>query len=307
MAFVVSAINSRLVLKAKVQQFEAARQEVRQAWLNQGPQNPHNAAHYGHYVFKPIYSVHALDNGIDQFAGSIVRLEGHAQNEPNFSLAENRTESSRFGEMSFSWLLQILMPLFIILLCFNAVSADKEQQNLKLLVAQGTSARQYLGGKIIANFLVVIVLALVGLGIQYSAISSINDASSTAQDAVHSLAWFAVFIIYFLIISCLSVLGSAWATSSKNSLLLQVAVWALVLVIMPKLTAYLGTQLHPMEQRSAFGEALRSDREKGINGHNPEDERTKQFEEALLKKYKVDSLNKLPINADGLIMQADED
>ena len=81
----------------------------------------------------------------------------------------------------------------------------------------------------------------------------------------------------------------------------------IIIEIMPKLTANLGTQIYPMEQRTAFSKALRSDREKGIDGHNPMDERGKQFEDSLLKKYGVDSLNKLPVNADGLLMQADED
>lgn len=306
-AVIVSAINNVLVLKAKEKQFEMARQEVRTAWLNQGPQNPHNAGHYGHYLFKPVYGVQTLDYGIGQFTGSVLRLEAHAQNDPKFSPAESRTESSRFGEISFSWLLQILMPLFVILLCFNAVSADREQENLKLLAAQGISTKNFLAGKIMANFLVIAALAFVGLIIQWMVVTLMANTSKTPQDLLHGTVWFGVYLLYFLILVTLSVLGSAWVASSKNSLLLQVSVWVLLIVIMPKLTANIGTQLYPMEQKTAFSKALKSDREKGIDGHNPADERGKQFEDSLLKKYKVDSLNKLPVNADGLLMQADED
>ncbi len=307
MAFIISAINSVLVLKAKEQQFEMARQEVREAWLNQGPQNPHNAGHYGHYVFKPVYGVQTLDNGIGQFTGSVLRLEAHAQNDPKFSPAESRTESSRFAEISFSWLLQILMPLFIILLCFNAVSADREHENLKLFAAQGISNKSYLGGKITANFLVIGFLALLGLMIQWGVLKLMANATTTAQDVLHSAVWFGVYLLYFLVLITLSVLGSAWVKSSKNSLMLQISAWALLIVIMPKLMANIGTQIYPMEQKTTFSKALRTDREKGIDGHNPADERGKQFEDSLLKKYNVDSLNKLPVNANGLMMQADED
>jgi len=305
-AFLVSAINSVLVLKAKEQQFEMARQEVRQAWLNQKPQNPHNAAHYGHYVFKPVYGVQVLDNGIGQFAGSIIRLEAHSQNEPKFSPAESRTESSRFGEMSFSWLLQVLMPLFIILLCFNAVSADKEQENLKLIAAQGISNKQYIAGKIAANFLIISTLTLAGLLTQWVVIKLMANANATAQDVLHGSIWFIVYLIYFLVIATMSVLASAWVGSSKNSLLLQVTVWVLFIVIMPKLTANIGTQLYPMQQRTDFENAFRIDEEKGINGHDPKSERYKKFEDSLLKKYKVDSITQLPVNLDGLAMDAGE-
>ena len=305
-AFLVSALNSVLVLKAKEQQFEMARQEVRQAWLNQGPQNPHNAAHYGHYVFKPVYAVQVLDNGIGQFAGSIIRLEAHAQNEPKFSAAESRTESSRFGEVSFSWLLQVLMPLFIILLCFNTVSADKEQENLKLVAAQGLSNKQYLAGKITAGFLIITALAFVGLITQWLVIKIMANAAAVPQDVLHSIGWFTVYLLYFFILITFSVCASAWASSSKNSLLLQVAAWVLLIVIMPKLTANIGTQLYPMQQRTAFEKAFRVDVEKGINGHDPKSERYKKFEDSLLKKYKVDSMTQLPVNLDGLAMDAGE-
>lgn len=305
-AFIISAVNSVFVIKAKEQQFEAARQEVRKAWLNQGPQNPHSSAHYGHYVFRPVYGVQSLDNGISQFAGSVLRLEAHLQNDPKFSPAENRTESSRFGDISFSWLLQVLMPLFIIILCFNTVSADREQQNLKLFAAQGISNRQYLSGKIAASFSVVATLAAIGLIIQWAAIK-FSGINTSTQDAAHTAAWFGIYLIYFFVLTTLSVMGSAWAKSSKTSLLLQVSAWVLLMVIMPKLTASLGTQLYPLEQKTAFTKALREDREKGIDGHNPADERGKHFQDSLLKHYKVDTMTALPINADGLLMQADED
>lgn len=305
-AFIISAVNSVFVIKAKEQQFEAARMEVRKAWLNQGPQNPHNSAHYGHYVFQPVYGVQSLDNGISQFAGSVLRLEAHMQNDPKFSPAESRTESSRFGDISFSWLLQVLMPLFIILLGFNTVSADREQQNLKLFAAQGISNRQYLSGKIAASFSVVAALASVGLIIQWAAVK-FSGVGASSQDAQHTATWFGIYLFYFAILTTMSVMGSAWARSSKTSLLMQVSVWVLLLVIMPKLTANLGTQLYPLEQKTAFNKALREDREKGIDGHNPEDERGKQFQDSLLKHYKAGSLTGLPINADGLLMQADEE
>jgi ABC-2 type transport system permease protein len=52
---------------------------------------------------------------------------------------------------------------------------------------------------------------------------------------------------------------------------------------------------------------MKEDRSKGIDGHNPSDEREKELREKVLKEYKVDSLSQLPINFDGLVMQADEE
>ena len=49
------------------------------------------------------------------------------------------------------------------------------------------------------------------------------------------------------------------------------------------------------------------DREKGIDGHNPSDERKKKLESETLQKYNVQTLEELPINFAGIVMQADEE
>lgn len=310
--FALVALNGVIAHRSKLQSFEKARLSVRQAWLNQGPQNPHSSAHYGHYIFQPVTAMHFLDNGIRPFAGSILRLEAHAQNEAAFSPAEDKTELSRFGDMSFAWILQVLMPLFIILLCFNAVNADRENQNLKLLAAQGLSSTNYLWGKITAFYTVVLALSAAGLFIQLTAYSIFTKGGQPVNTG-DTAVWLLLYAIYLCILTVLSVLVSAWLKQSRSSLLAQLAAWVVLMMILPKITAGAGAALYPLEHKAVFTKALREDREKGIDGHNPEDERSKKFMDSVIVHYKIDTANvkdinaALPVNVDGLVMQADEE
>jgi ABC-2 type transport system permease protein len=304
--FIVVAINSSIAFKTREASFEQARQAVRQSWLDQGPQNPHSAAHYGHYIFQPVDALQFLDNGARNFTGTVIRLEGHKQNEAAFSAAENRSELSRFGDTSFAWMLQVLFPLFIILLCFGAVSSDKESGNLKLLSAQGLSYSYYLWGKIAGYYSIVLTLMLAGLLLQI--ISYAFAGGSLQEFPFGRLAlWTLFYAIYLFIITGFSVLLSSWLTKSSSSLLMQLSLWVVLLILIPRITASAGERLNPMEYRTAFNQQLSDDRKKGIDGHNPSDERIKRFKDSLLTKYGVDTLQQLPINADGLIMQADEE
>ena len=52
---------------------------------------------------------------------------------------------------------------------------------------------------------------------------------------------------------------------------------------------------------------MTEDRSKGLDGHNPADERGKDLEKKVLAEYGVDSVSQLPINFDGIRMQADEE
>jgi ABC-2 type transport system permease protein len=306
MLFVLVGYNSIIAYKTRLHSFENARHVVRRAWLNQGAQNPHSSAHYGSYIFQPVSAMQFLDNGIRPFAGSIIRLEAHAQNEATFSPAQDKSELSRFGELSFALTLQVFMPLFIVLICFNAVSSEKENQNLKLIVAQGIGKQHYLWGKIAANFTIVLTLSLGGLCLQLLIFRIFDDQNSSISFA-KVFTWFLLHAVYFFIITGLSVLVSARIKQSKTSLVLQLALWVILMIVLPKITANTGAKLYPMMHQYDFKRALREDRNKGINGHDPRDQRSKAFQDSLLTAYHVDSLKNLPINADGLIMQADEE
>jgi ABC-2 type transport system permease protein len=310
--FALVAFNSVIAYKARLQSFERAKQVVRTAWLSQGPQNPHSSAHYGHYIFQPVTAMHFLDNGIRPFAGSILRLEAHTQNEAAFSPAQDKTELSRFGDMGFAWILQVLMPLFIILLCFNTVCADRENQNLKLLAAQGLSNHHYLWGKVLAMYSLVLALSLTGLVIQLAAYGLFAKGASPIAIGQASV-WASLYAVYLFAITGISVLVSAWLQQGRSSLLIQLAAWITLMLVLPKITASAGANLHPLEHKAVFTQALRADREKGIDGHNPEDERAKKFMDSVVAHYKIDTnkvddINEaLPVNVDGLVMQADEE
>lgn len=306
-AFVISAVNNVLVQKVQFRQYDDARNELRNAWVGQGLKNPHNSAHYGHFVFRPVYATHALDNGIAQFTGSVLRLEAHMQHLPQFSPAEGRTESSRLGSVSFSWLLLVIMPLFIILLGHGSISDDREKGNLRLQAAQGLVMRKLLWGKVLGILILTSVMTVLGIILQLGLQSVLNRNTLTGQDIFHTTLWGILCLLYFFIIASVSVMGSAWSKSSMSSLLLQVSVWVVMFVFMPRVTSAVGSWMHPFEQRSQFNYTLRQEREMGIDGHDPMDQRNEKFKDSLLRYYGVKTIEALPVNADGLLMQADEE
>lgn len=303
---ILVALNTSIAYRTREESFDRARHQVRSAWLNQGERNPHSSAHYGHYIFQPVDAMQFLDNGIRQFSGSVLRLEAHAQHEAGFAPAEDTSEMSRMGELNFAWLLQVLTPLFIILLCFNAVSQDRESQNLKMMAIQGISMQQYLWGRITANYSISLLLVISGLLIQGIAFALFTGNFGNLLTG-QLLFWFVLYAVYIFIITTASVLISSQVKYSRSSLVLQLALWVLLVVIVPRITANAGEAIYPQEHKTEFNRLLREDREKGIDGHNPRDERSRNFMDSLKKHYKVDSVKHLPVNADGLRMQADED
>ena len=115
-----------------------------EAWLQQGPRHPHDAAEQGMHVFKPEPPLAVLDPGIEPFVGSTVWLQAHRQSELKFRPAQDATGLQRFGELSPAWILQVLLPLIIIVIGFNAVSGERERGTLRQLLSIGVPTRSFL-------------------------------------------------------------------------------------------------------------------------------------------------------------------
>ncbi|MCU0443836.1 MAG: DUF3526 domain-containing protein [Microscillaceae bacterium] len=283
-----------------------AQKSAQNQWLNQGDKNPHSAAHYGSFAFRPKSTFSFLDFGTDTYTGSSVQLEAHKQNDILFSQAQDATSLLRFGEMTVAFVLQILMPLLIIFLAFNAFTQEKEEQTLKILLSQGASISQIAWGKI-GGFSALVAMVLLPILLIISALWAFDDYSLFSADWLMRGGFLLLsYAVYFFIFIALAVAISAYSQTSRASLLVLLGIWIFTCIILPKAAANIGADWYATPSKFAFDQALKEDEEKGIDGHNPADSRFDELKNQYLKKYGVDSLEKLPINFDGVAMQEGE-
>ena len=284
----------------------AANTKTREMWLNQGDRNPHSAAHYGSFAYRPKSPLSFMDFGTDSYTGMSVRLEAHKQNDAQFSTAQDSSSLIRFGELTVAFVLQILMPLLIIFLCFNAFTQEKEEKTLQILLSQGVSIKQLAWGKIWGFSGVITLLVLPILALITAVLLMETDAQFTRAYLGRMAVLMACYLAYLFIYVVVSVWISARADSSRNALLTLLTVWIFTCVIIPKATVNIASNLHPIPSSFAFNQAIKSDQAKGIDGHDPEDARAKILEKQILAKYKVDSVSQLPVNFDAIQMQEGE-
>ena len=129
---------------------ETARQVTRSHWLSQAPKNPHSAAHYGIYAFKPRATLATIDDGVDPYVGVTTWLEAHKQNKYQFRPAQDATSAQRFGALTAATTLQLLVPLLIVLLGFSAFAGEREQGTLRQVLSLGVRPATLGAGKALA-------------------------------------------------------------------------------------------------------------------------------------------------------------
>lgn len=286
------------------QEYQQASQTARKQWETQTPKNPHSAAHFGTFAFKPVQTLSLIDNGLDKYLGVSVFLEAHKQNTAAYKQIADQNDLARFAELTPAFVFVYLLPLLIILLAFNTFTAEKENDTLRLLLSQGVSFRQLAMGKVAGIWLLLaaLLLPVFGLGFVFIAIAD----SQFAAIGNYMLLIFSL-IAYYAIFVNIAVGVSAWAKSSNISLVSLLGFWIVSALLLPKLTSNLSKTVYPTPSAISYQKQLKEDLEKGVDGHNPFSEKSKQFEDSVLKANKVDSVHKLPFNYAGLSMQAGEE
>ena len=285
---------------------EAAQSAMYDQWLNQGNKHPHSAAHYGQFAFKPKPVLSFLDVGLDNYTGVSVFLEAHKQNEVLFSGAQDSNGMTRFGELTGALIFQILLPLLIVFLTFNAFTKEREEGTLKLTHAQGLPIRTLLMGKIWGAYLMVLLLFIPIILLAYLLLDQ-RSSSLDTEVTIKFLGLTAIYALYFLLFVMLSVLVSAFSKNSGLSLLTLLGTWIIACIILPKATTNLADKLYPTPSQFEFRQVIKEKVKNGIDGHNPSDVRFATLKQEVLDQYGVSTIEELPVNWSGIAMQAGEE
>ncbi|MDO6676708.1 DUF3526 domain-containing protein [Tenacibaculum sp. 1_MG-2023] len=287
------------------QQYVEAQKNERSLWEEQGEKNPHSAAHYGNYVFKPKSPLSLIDQGIEKYTGISIFLEAHNRNEAQFSNASDQTSLSRFGELSLSFILLYILPLILILIGYDSYTKELEKGTFAILKSQGISNTKLLFGKWFAVLIPIITITTLLFLIAGLILSNTNDVGVFSWSTLGVL--YIAYLLYYLIFTNVILFISLVAKKSGVALVSSLVFWVLACFIAPKIASNLADSKYPYPTHQEFSKRIAEDRKKGLDGHNPWNEEAKKLEEEALKKYNVDSVHKLPFNYNAYRMQKGEE
>ena len=282
----------------------AAQATAREHWESQGEKNPHSAAHYGIYAFKPRLALSFVDEGIDPYAGTSVWLEAHRQNDFLLRPAQDATAAQRVGALTAAQVLQHLVPLLIILLTFGALAGERERGTLRQLLSTGIGRRELAVGKSlgIAGALALLLVPAAVVGAAALVVGSPGPASSPlARGAVLA----GVYLAYFTAFLALSLAVSAWARSSRTALVILLGVWVMNGLVAPRVAVDLSKWLHPTPSAVEFARTMERELASGVDDISRPDRAA--LTERLMTEYGVERVEDLPINESGVYLQESEE
>ena len=287
----------------QMQAYESAQAHMRNQWESIKAMNPHGAAHYGTYVFKPATLLSSLDEGVNSITGNVLKVEGHVQNEIVHSEASQMQTISKFGKLKSALLLQYIIPLLLIFLGFQSINSEKQSGRIKLLVLQGASLTRIVWAKTISTCLYGLGLLALTIGVHVL----LNWGMINADITWRVIGLFLSYALYYFVLSGLVVYFSIKWKNTGLALTTMLGFWIIWTIFLPNILMSSVEKWHELPSRVEFKANMSEDRSQGLDGHNPRDERRKNLEAKVLAEYGVDSLSQLPINFDGIVMQEDEE
>lgn len=265
------------------------------AFENQPDRHPHRVVHYGQFIFRPLGPLAAFDPGVDAFTGSSMFLEGHRQNTANFGDVRQSSALVRFSQLTPASVLQVVAPLLLIFLGYGALARETERGTLRMLMLQGATRGGLVRGKLAA---LALVAALAGLP------AMVGFVVIAVQPGTRLLPVFVIalgYAAYLLLWSVMVLLVSAWARRSRDALLALLAIWAVAVVLLPRIAPDLASMAVPLQNRLQTDVAIARDLRRLGDSHNPNDPHFAAFKQSVLERHGVERIEDLPVNYKGLL------
>lgn len=284
-------------------QHATAKSSTRDQWLAQDKKNPHSAAHYGVYAFKPKSQLAMVDTGVDPYMGVAVWLEAHKQNDFKFRPAQDRTAVQRFGEMTGAEVLQVFLPLFIVLMTFSAFAGEREQGTLRQLLSLGVSRRDLALGKALGVFAALGLVLLPATVLAVLALAWSAEGGLVSGDPARGVLLGGVYLAYFTLMIAVSLAVSARVRSSRVALLVLLTFWFANSLVASRAASDLAGWLYPTPSAIEFQKAMDVD----LNDQAPLMARLEKRRAELFQQHGVDHVDALPIAFSGVSMQEGEE
>jgi len=279
---------------------EAIDQEV---WEGQGARNPHSAAHFSRYAFKPIPSLAAFDPGVIDYAGIAVWMEAHVQNPAVFRRAEDLGDDGQFANLSPAWVLQVIAPLFLFLILFGTVSGEREDGTLRQLAASGAPPRALFAGKLVGTCAAIGVITLPALLLGVWAVSAASDDAMMADTGIRTLGLILTYALYFAGLGGFALGISALCRDRRSALITLVSLWAVSIILLPRLASGLAMTLYPQPDASDMANAL-----KAIPmAYRKDTAYQEKMKAELLAQYGAQRVEDLPVDFLGYRLQKGEE
>ncbi|KRQ17136.1 DUF3526 domain-containing protein [Bradyrhizobium manausense] len=158
------------------------------------------------------------------------------------------------GHFDLSFVIVSVLPLLVIALGYNMLSAEREQGTLRMVCSQPVSVASIVTGKLLVRFLVVLASAI---PLPLVVILVLNPETQGQEQLFLMLSWSVLVASYALFWFALAALVNVAGLSSSANALIMIAVWTVFVLIVPVVLNLAVSKISPAPSRTELASRTR--------------------------------------------------
>lgn len=159
-----------------------------------------------------------------------------------------------FAAIDFAFVVRVVLSLMVIFLAYNAISEEKFQGTLKLMLANRLPRDQLLLGKFLGG-LIVIVASLLIATILSVVIMLIHPAISLGKtEWIRILLMFGISVLYLICFYTLTIFISTVVNRPAIAMLILLQVWIFLIIIYPNLGVIVSENFYKLPTEREIGQ-----------------------------------------------------
>jgi ABC-type transport system involved in multi-copper enzyme maturation permease subunit len=205
-------------------------------------------------IYRPPSVLAVFSEGLAKQLGNSATIEYDKVPEITGATANNYL--SIFSVFDASLIFKIVIGVLALLLAYDAISGEREQGTLRLMLSNTAARHQVLLGKLLAGLLVLIVAVTIAFTLAIVILLCFPMVDLTGSDWIRIGFMFLASIVFIATMYNLGLLFSCLAKRSAVSLVLGLFLWIIFAVVIPNTSVYLATQIRSVEPQDKINEQI---------------------------------------------------
>jgi len=221
---------------------------------------------------RPVPQLSSLFNGINNSAVNTINLKYFIGWNVPISAGRQSVTNSIFPTVDITFIVGIVLSALALMLSFDAISGEKYQATLRLMMSNSLSRASIVIGKWLGLTLAILIPYLLGLVLSLLIFFFITGISLSTANAISLVLAIVVTMIYLSLFILIGITVSAFTKSPALSILVSLGVWGVLIFVVPQIANAISTQLNETstpqlverEIRIAYNEMAEGIRQKNI-------------------------------------------
>ncbi|HBH82401.1 MAG: hypothetical protein A2X05_15545 [Bacteroidetes bacterium GWE2_41_25] len=210
-----------------------------------------------------------IDDSKSQFTPN--NIQYNAFNVFGYSISRMTSNPYLYLSNDLNWvfILSIIASFAILLLSYDTISGEREQQTLKLILSNSIPRGVLLFGKFMSIVISSVIMLLPGLLISLIILLISGILKISALQAFEITMFIVAAILFISTISALGMFCSVVSRSSSVSLLIGIILWSVFLIFSPNIAVFTADQIFKIKNSETVQEEVKMTKD-AINKAAPE-------------------------------------